>query len=31
MADWLAQFGKRRYAEWEMTGSNPGRINAQSL
>ena len=30
MADWLAQLGKRRSAEWEMTG-NQGQINAQDL
>jgi len=31
MANWLAQLGKRWSAEWEMTGSNPRRINDQGL
>ena len=24
---WLAQLGELRSAEWEVTGSNPGRTN----
>ena len=28
---WLAQLGERWSAEWEVTGSNPGRTNTQGL
>ena len=31
MADWLTQLGKRRSADWEMTGLYLGWINAQGL
>lgn len=31
MAHWLAQLGKCRSADSEMTGSNQGRINTQGL
>ena len=30
-AAWLAQFGERRSAEREVTGSNPGRTNTQRV
>ena len=30
-AAWLAQWDKRRSAEWEAVGSNPGRSNTQGL